>query len=191
MSIIAPVKPFIKYSMEMRTAAPIVAYYCKLYAVQKGLEIIKNDKSGADTAGAKTFLIGEMGDLEAMKKQMPEGTVKADHRNNVENFVLSVFTNVEKEERTCEKVTKKNAQDFNRCSHFIMLLSVFDGTYDDAWEEKRKYCVYKAGTILKAIKNGEEPYRGNPNDPDNDGKKVMPKEFPESDEEEEKVSEPA
>jgi len=40
----------------------------------------------------------------------------------VENFVTSVFTNVDKEERTCETITKKNAQDFNRCSHFIMLL---------------------------------------------------------------------
>jgi len=41
-----------------------------------------------------------------MKKAMPEGTVKADHRNNVENFVMSVFTNADKEERTCETVTK-------------------------------------------------------------------------------------
>jgi len=41
-----------------------MAYYCKLYAVQKGLEIIKNDKSGADTSAAKKFLIDEMGDLE-------------------------------------------------------------------------------------------------------------------------------
>jgi GR25 family glycosyltransferase involved in LPS biosynthesis len=154
MSIIAPVKPYIKYAMELRTHVPIVAYYCKLYAVQKGLEIIKSDKSGADTANAKKFLLDEMSDLENMKKMMPEGTVKADHVNNVENFVMSVFANCDKEERTCETITKKHAQDFNRCSHFIMLLSIFDGCYDDAWEEKRKYCVYKAGTILKSLKMG-------------------------------------
>jgi len=104
-----------------------------------------------------------------MKKAMPEGTVKADHRNNIENFVMSVFTNADKEERTCETISKKHALDFNRCSHFIMLLSVFDDCYDDAWEEKRKYCVYKAGNIMKALKNGEQPPRGNPNDPENDG----------------------
>jgi hypothetical protein len=68
MSIIAPVKPYIKYSMDYRQHVPVVAYYCKLYAVTKGLEIIKNDKSGADTAAAKKFLIDEMGDLENMKK---------------------------------------------------------------------------------------------------------------------------
>jgi hypothetical protein len=57
-----------------------------------------------------------------------------------------------------------------------MLLSIFDNSYDDAWEEKRKYCVFKAGTILKAIKNGQEPARGNPNDPNNDGKRQSIKE---------------
>ena len=64
MSVIGPIKPFIKYSMDMKAAVPIVAYYCKLYAVQKGLEIIKGDTSGADTGDAKKFLISEMGDLE-------------------------------------------------------------------------------------------------------------------------------
>ena len=30
------------------------------------------------------------------------------------------------------------------------------------WQERLKYCKYKAGTILKCLKNGEEPPRGNP-----------------------------
>lgn len=153
MSVIGPIKPYIKYSMDMRQAVPVVAYYCKLFAVQKGLEIIKSDTTGADTSGPKNFLIGEMGDLEAMKKAMPEGTTKEDHRYIVEQFVTSVFTNTDIEERTIETVTKKQAADFNRCSHFIMLLSLFEEAYEEgAWEEKRKYCLFKAGTILKSIK---------------------------------------
>lgn len=98
-----------------------------------------------------------------MKVNLPEGSTKADHRYVVENFVTSVFTKVEKEERTCETITKKVAMDFNSCSHFIMLLSSFgDECYDDGWEEKRKYCVYKAGNILKSLKQGVQPARGNP-----------------------------
>jgi len=50
-----------------------------------------------------------------------------------------------------------------------MLLSIFPDIYDDGWEEKRKYCVFKAGTILKSLKAGQQPPRGNPNDPENDG----------------------
>ena len=115
--------------------------------------------------------MGEMNDLETMKKALPEGTTKEDHRYVVENFVTSVFTHTDKEERTCETIEKRHAQDFNRCSHFIMLLSSFHGAYDEQWEEKRKYCVFKAGTILKSLKAGVQPPRGNPNDPDNDGER--------------------
>jgi vacuolar protein sorting-associated protein VTA1 len=145
MSLIAAIKPYIKYSMEMKEHVPIVAYYCKLYAIQKGNEIIKNDQTGADTSAIKQFLLGEITDLENIKKNLPEGTTKAEHRFVVENFVTSIFTTVEKDERTCEEITKKNAIDFNRASHFIMLLSIFDDCWDETWEQRRKYCIFKAG----------------------------------------------
>jgi hypothetical protein len=106
MSVITPVKPYIKYAMDLREQVPIMAYYCKLYAVTKGLEFIRNDTSGADNSKAKAFLMNEMGDLENMKNSMPEGTTKVDHATSVENFVASMFTMWEKEERTVETVTK-------------------------------------------------------------------------------------
>lgn len=52
-----------------------------------------------------------------------------------------------------------------------MLISQFGDAYTDEWEERRKYCVFKAGTILKALKAGEQPPRGNPNDPNNTGER--------------------
>ena len=120
--------------------------------------------------------MNEMQTLENMKKGLPEGTNKEDHRYPIENFVTSIFTNADKDERTCETITKKNAQDFNICSHFIMLLSLFGDAYDEGnWEEKRKYCMFKAGVIMKALKNGEQPERGNPNDPENNGQREIPK----------------
>lgn len=120
--------------------------------------------------------MGEMNTLEELKRGLPEGTSKDDHRYVLENFVTSVFTNADKDERTCEIVGKKNAKDFNTSSHFIMLLSQFDGAYDEGnWEEKRKYCVFKAGSIMKALKAGQQPSRGNPNDPTNTGEREMPK----------------
>ena len=89
------------------------------------------------------------------------GTPKEDHKYQVENFALSVFAKTDKEERTCEEVTKKNALDFKRCSDFISLLSLF-APMEPEWLEREKYCKYKAATILKCIKNGEVPPRGNP-----------------------------
>jgi hypothetical protein len=44
-----------------------------------------------------------------MKGDLPEGTSKAEHAYMVENFVVSQFTMVEKDERTCETVGKLNA----------------------------------------------------------------------------------
>ena len=79
----------------------------------------------------------------------------------IENFVLSVFAKIDKEERTCETITKQHAVDFKRCADFIQLLSLF-GSLEEEWKEREKYCKYKAGTILKALKNGEQPPRGNP-----------------------------
>ena len=50
---------------------------------------------------------------------------KADLKVHVENFVLSVFATTDKEERTCETITKKNAIDFKRTGDFIAVLSLF------------------------------------------------------------------
>ena len=94
-----------------------------------------------------------------------------DLKFHVENFVMSVFAKTDKDERTVETITKQNAIDFKRTSDFIALLELFDGAMTSEWVERKKYCVYKAGTILKALKAGIQPERGNPNDPPEEEKK--------------------
>ena len=86
---------------------------------------------------------------------------KEDMQVAVENFVLSVFASADKDERTCETVGKPQAVAFKRAGDFIMILSLF-GEMSPEWQERRKYCVYKAGTIMKGLKTGEMPPRGNP-----------------------------
>jgi hypothetical protein len=110
----------------------------------------------------------ELMDLEKLKVAL-DGTTKEDQKIQIENFCLSVFAKVDKDERTCETVTKANALDFKRCSDFIALLSMF-GEMDPEWKEREKYCKYKAGTILKCLKNGEVPQRGNPFAPEEEAK---------------------
>ena len=83
------------------------------------------------------------------------GDVKQeDLKVHVENFVLSVFTKTDKEERECEEITKRNAMDFKRTGDFIALLDLFDDTMTEDWQKKKRYCTYKAGTIMKALKQG-------------------------------------
>lgn len=166
--MIAPIKPYFTYAAQMRQSVPVMAYQCKFFAVVKGLDLCKANP-GEQSDKAKAFLAGEMADLEAMKTAMGEVS-KEDMKFHVENFVLSVFAQTDKEERTCETITRKNAVDFKRCSDFIALLEVFEGAYTDEWKERRKYCMYKAGTIQKALKAGEQPPRGNPFAPEEENK---------------------
>jgi len=104
--------------------------------------------------------MGELKDLETMKSALG-GTSKEEHKPEVENFLLSVFAKADKEERTDPAITKNHALSFKRCSDFIEILQLL-GPVEAEWQEKNKYCKYKAGTILKALKNGEQPERGNP-----------------------------
>ena len=58
MSIIAPIKPYFKYAMDLKEPVPVVAYYCKLYAVNKGLDLLR--AASGDTKEVKTFLLSEL-----------------------------------------------------------------------------------------------------------------------------------
>ncbi len=151
--MIAEVKPYFTYAAQMRQAVPIMAYHCKFYAVKRGLKLC-SENPGEMADKAKSFLVQELGDLETMKGAM--GDVKQeDLKFHVENFVLSVFTKTDKDERTCETITKRNAMDFKRTGDFIALLDLFEDCMTEDWKQKQKYCKYKAGTIMKALKNGE------------------------------------
>ena len=82
----------------------------------------------------------------------------------MDNFVLSYFARADTDERTVEKVTKANAAAFRRAGHFIDVLTIW-GPLEEEWAKRRKYAMFKAGDILKALKAGVEPTRGNPNEP--------------------------
>ena len=103
-SVIGPVKPFLTYAAQMRNSVPVMAYHCKLYAVQKGLDLCRANP-GEQANAAKRYIIKELDDLELLKKSMGDIN-KADMQVAVENFVLSVFASADKDERTCETVGK-------------------------------------------------------------------------------------
>ena len=131
MSIIAPIKAYFKYSMELKSYVPTVAYYCKLYAVNKGFDLMKQNPSSPNLNEVKAYLMGELKDLETMKAVLG-GTTKDDHKPEIENFLLSVFAKADKEERTDPQITKNHALSFKRCGDFIEILSMF-GPMEQDW----------------------------------------------------------
>ena len=57
MSILAPVKAYFKYSMELKMHVPVVAYYCKLYAVNKGFDLMKQNQGNPALGEVKPYLM--------------------------------------------------------------------------------------------------------------------------------------
>jgi len=163
MSILGPVKPYLTYAAQMRNSVPIMAYHCKLYAVQIGLDLCK--KNPGDQANqAKSYLISELDDLTAMKNAMGEIN-KEDMIVALENFILSVFAAADNDERKCETVGKAQAVAFKRAADFITVMTLFPPLSEE-WQERRKFSLYKAGMIMKCLKAGEVPPRGNPFEPE-------------------------
>ena len=118
MSILAPVKAYFKYAMELKQHVPVIAYYCKLYAVNRGFDLMKQNAGNPQINEVKAYLIGELKDLEQMKGALGAST-KEDHYPQVENFIFSVFAKIDKEERNDPQVTKVHALGFKRCADFI------------------------------------------------------------------------
>eukprot|EP00831_Metopus_contortus_P070242 TRINITY_DN635_c0_g1_i3.p1 TRINITY_DN635_c0_g1~~TRINITY_DN635_c0_g1_i3.p1 ORF type:complete len:280 (-),score=55.26 TRINITY_DN635_c0_g1_i3:41-880(-) len=105
--------------------------------------------------------------------------VHGERKQMVDDFCARTFVALDKDERNAPTITKGHAIQFNSMSHFIELLSVY-GSLSPEWEEKRKYCKYKAGNILKCLKQGIDPPRGHPNDPPPEKKKELPPADPSS-----------
>ena len=103
-------------------------------------------------------------DLSAMKTAMGDIN-KDDMIVALENFVLSIFAAADNDERKCETVGKAQAIAFKRAADFIEVLTLYPPLSED-WQQKRKYSLYNAGTILKCLKIGEPMVRGNPFEPE-------------------------
>lgn len=130
----------------------IVAYYCKTYAMEKGI------KMKLSSPEVNTFLITLMDSLESSKKSLqinPESGPSI-----CEMHALSVFDKADDEDRAGE-ANKATAKTFYTASTFFDILEQF-GELDPELVEKRKYSKWKAADILNAIKQGLKPTIGAP-----------------------------
>ena len=130
-SILGPAKAYFKYSFELKAHFPVIAYYCKLFGVTKGFEVMKQNPADPKIGDIKAYLMGELKDLESMKAVLGS-TTKEDHKPEVENFLLSVFAKADKEERNDPQITKNHALSFKRCGDFIEILTQF-GQMEPEW----------------------------------------------------------
>ncbi|KAL4280625.1 hypothetical protein GQ457_03G022900 [Hibiscus cannabinus] len=146
--------PYLQRADELQKHDPLVAYYCRLFAMEKGLKIPNSER----TKTTSSLLVSLMNQLEKDKK-----TVKLGPEDNLhlEGFALNVFSKADKQDRA-GRADLNTAKTFYAASIFFEIINQFGPLQPDL-EQKQKYAVWKAADIRKAIKEGRKPVPGPPN----------------------------
>ncbi|XP_009770773.1 protein HOMOLOG OF MAMMALIAN LYST-INTERACTING PROTEIN 5-like isoform X2 [Nicotiana sylvestris] len=145
--------PYLQRADELQKHEPLVAYYCRLYAMERGLKIPQSDRT--KTTGA--LLVSLMKQLEKDKMSLKLGP---DDHLHLEGFALNVFAKADKQDRA-GRADLNTAKTFYAASIFFEILNQFGELQPDV-EQKQKYAVWKAADIRKAIKEGRKPVPGPP-----------------------------
>lgn len=134
---------------------PVVAYYCRLFAMQTGMKI------DSKTPECRKFLSKLMDQLESLKKQLGDCdsiTQEIVGSAHVENYALKMFLYADNEDRA-GRFHKNMIKSFYTASLLLDTLSVF-GELTEENVQHRKYARWKATYIHNCLKNGETPQSG-------------------------------
>ncbi|XP_060609456.1 vacuolar protein sorting-associated protein VTA1 homolog isoform X2 [Anolis sagrei] len=149
------IQHFLRTAQEVEKREPVVAYYCRLYAMQTGMKIDSKNPE------CRKFLCKLMDQLEAMKKQLGDNeavTQEIVGCAHVENYALKMFLYADNEDRA-GRFHKNMIKSFYTASLLIDVLTVF-GELTDENIQHRKYARWKAAYIHNCLKNGETPQSG-------------------------------
>ncbi|KAL6596636.1 hypothetical protein ACP70R_047279 [Stipagrostis hirtigluma subsp. patula] len=145
--------PYLQRADELQKHEPLVAYYCRLYAMEKGLRIPQKER----TKTTNSILVSLMNQLEKDKKSL---TLGPDDHLHLEGFALNVFAKADKQDRA-GRADINTAKTFYAASIFFEILNQFGELQPDI-EQKQKYAIWKAAEIRKALKEGRRPEAGPP-----------------------------
>ncbi|KAL6544513.1 hypothetical protein OROMI_023375 [Orobanche minor] len=143
--------PYLQRADELQKHEPLVAYYCRLYAMERGLRIPQKERTKTTNA----LLVSLMSQLEKDKKSLSLGP---DDHLHMEGFALNVFAKADKQDRA-GRADLNTAKTFYAASIFFEILNQFGEVHPDL-EQKQKYAVWKAADIRKALKEGRKPLPG-------------------------------
>jgi len=152
------VTPYIRRAGEVeKTGDPrafIVAYFCRTYAMEHGLEL---SKKGRDNE-VQTFLLGLMTELEKSKNEHAELSELDECAEVVRNFAAEKMTEAE-DEYMSGTANKNTARRFYAAASFLEVLATFSEskTLDESTKKQSLFAKFRATQILKALKEGRQP----------------------------------
>ncbi|BES92954.1 Vacuolar protein sorting-associated protein [Nesidiocoris tenuis] len=149
------IQHYLKTAAEHEARDPVVAYWCRLYALQTALKIDKKSDE------AKTLLVRLMDWLEMIKKEMSDNEAITNDiaaQAHVENYALTLFEWADKQDRA--GVANKNVvKAFFTAGMLMDVLTTFS-ELDEHLAANNKYAKWKASYIHNCLKNGEIPVPG-------------------------------
>ncbi|CAM6043837.1 unnamed protein product [Sphagnum compactum] len=147
--------PVLQRADELQKHDHLVAYYCRLYAMEKGLKIPAKER----TQNTNALLASLMNQLEKDKTVVK---LSSDDNMHMEGFALGVFAKADKQDRA-GRADANTAKSFYAASIFFEVLLQFGELQTDILE-KQKYAAWKAVDIHKALSEGRKPVPGPPVD---------------------------
>ncbi|KAL8588184.1 hypothetical protein ACOMHN_063580 [Nucella lapillus] len=153
-SSLKAVQHYMKTAAEHDKRDVVVSYYCRLYALQKAMEI---DKKSPD---ARHFLVTLMDYLEQVKKENSDEAIHNEvvGQAHMENYALKVFLYADNEDRA-SRFNKNVVKSFYTAGMLFDVMSTFGELSEDI-DKNQKYAKWKAAYIHKCLKNGETPMPG-------------------------------
>lgn len=146
---------YIKTAQEHDSRDVIVAYWCRLYALQLGLKI---NSQGLEE---RKCLVGIMDWLERTKKANPDNESISNEvaaQAYLENYALKLFLYADKQDRE-SNFGKNVVKAFYTAGMIYDVLQTF-GELTEEVTQNRKYAKWKASYIHNCLKNGETPVPG-------------------------------
>ncbi|XP_013421856.1 vacuolar protein sorting-associated protein VTA1 homolog [Lingula anatina] len=150
-----PIQHYLKTANEHDKRDPIVAYYCRMYAVQRGMQL---DRTSPE---CKDFLFKLMDLLEQTKQTLEDNEALTNEvvgQAHLENYALKVFLFADNEDRA-GRFSKNVVKSFYTAGMLFDVLSVFGELSEDI-ENNQRYAKWKATYIHNCLKNGIQPHPG-------------------------------
>ncbi|XP_047986205.1 vacuolar protein sorting-associated protein VTA1 homolog [Leguminivora glycinivorella] len=150
------IQHYLKVATEHETRDPVIAYWCRLHALQVGLKATTK-KTPEETK----VLMALMDWLEEAKKSMKDNEAISNEvagQAHLENYALRLFLFADKADRE-QNYGKNMIKAFYTAGMIYDVLTTFGDLTDEA-AQNRKYAKWKAAYIHNCLKNGEEPVPG-------------------------------
>ncbi|ETN63386.1 hypothetical protein AND_004920 [Anopheles darlingi] len=153
--VMKPIQHYLKTAQEHDGRDPIVAYWCRLYALQTGLKIPQQSPDD------RKLLLAIMDWLEKTKTQMADNesiTHEVAAQAYLENYALKLFLYADKQDRAAN--FGKNVVKAFYTAGMIYDVCLIFGELTEEVTQNRKYAKWKASYIHNCLKNGETPVAG-------------------------------